>query len=553
MVNLDALVKICTQNIEEELSQSEAQYTERFTDIQDEIGLLTSITSQTPDYDKIVEDAKHVLGNEAKHLKPLCYLIFSLYQLEEHRGLASGLEILAKTLTDKGDDIYPSNKKKRARTSIFEWLRKQLANKIQKHDLSKCDLSILEKIHESCIGIENWMSAYYAENKADFINTFRAYRKAYADRIAAIEQQQAQLNEEQNNPSEFEHQESPAAENVSAQNDKVEIFHFPLDSDDEITEEPEEDIEISNNQQENNQTTTSISQFENASPIQAHQAYLLLLQQTHIPLLSKKLNPDYFQLHRTILWGTGILGSPRIEDRVFQDFYPTEQYQTALTLYSAGEYKKALVDFEKLFFVAPFHFEIQYYQSQCLSKLNQEKQAQTIQNIIAEHLKKLIITKPSLLSLKCAKNLYCASAHVLEWLYDEVIQINLPPASKILNRMLDDDITILAKQLQARIQKTPKILEKISLQLTLATNFKKVGQDEQATKILEKIYETILSKSFIFESYPDLCAQICIELHQSYEKLLEQAHSDTNLIVQKDQLLTIISEYCPDKYQHKVM
>jgi hypothetical protein len=536
MSDLTHIVDNCTKDIKSPLELSEAQYTENFLDIADEIAKLQSITGEKPDYELIVEKSKQLLSEEAKHIKPICYLIFALYQLEKEQGLSAGLEILASSLEQLGDDIYPNKKKKRARAASFEWLRKQLLEEIGSKDISTTPQEQLVKIAEFSKKIKDWMLDYCEDQAVSFFSTFKVYQYALEEKQikqAAKEKEVAQKLKEEAEKKEAKkvakEDEKKSKEKDTEQEALDELFDLP--SIDDISFEDDD-----------NEPAESLNP-ENIYPL-----FLRHLQATHLPFDIDNLQAEVFELHRSLLWGESILSLPNPISRIEESIYPIAEYHTALKLYQEGQFEAALTTFESLFFSTPFHFDIQYYQTQCLLKLADNPHSRKIIIAIRNKLKALLTRNIDLIEQQYPDGPQCASPHVLRWILNDVLTVNASQPNQLLDELIQNDIQGRSpiEQITERYRATHSYREKLSLQLNLALNLKEDGQDNVALNILEQAYKKLTSKALVFELVPQLATQVCIQLWECYNAIEDEKTNDQ--LLRQKQVFSTISKYCPDKF-----
>ena len=113
-----------------------------------EIEKLTALSSTDGEIDwkGIKTSSVAVLAGKSKDLSVAGYLTVALFQLHGFGGLADGIEILHKYLTEDWDGIFPQ--RERARTSAIEWLFNRLPPYVESRPLDPADLPLLPALQE---------------------------------------------------------------------------------------------------------------------------------------------------------------------------------------------------------------------------------------------------------------------------------------------------------------------------------------------------------------------------------------------------------------------
>jgi type VI secretion system protein VasJ len=126
------------------------RYELEFEELQAEIAKLESLKDESVDWEKVVSDSAQVLSSMSKDLLVACYLCHGLYETNGYAGLAAGLTVLRDMVSTYWDDLYPEQKRLRARISAVKWLVDRLGgsipNKVPASDrheavVSSCELA----------------------------------------------------------------------------------------------------------------------------------------------------------------------------------------------------------------------------------------------------------------------------------------------------------------------------------------------------------------------------------------------------------------------------
>jgi type VI secretion system protein VasJ len=104
------------------------RYESEFEELQAEIAKLESLRDESVDWAKVVNDSSLILSTMSKDLLVACYLCHGLYVTSDYPGLAAGLTVLRDMVSTFWDDLYPEQKRMRARVSAVKWLVDRLAD-----------------------------------------------------------------------------------------------------------------------------------------------------------------------------------------------------------------------------------------------------------------------------------------------------------------------------------------------------------------------------------------------------------------------------------------
>jgi predicted component of type VI protein secretion system len=99
----------------------DARYEPLHEAIRGQIALLDAVAGGEVDWDRVRTDAGRLLSTTSKDLLVASYLAFALFKLEGLRGLAIGVQAIARMSDAHWDGMFPPAPRARARVNAIDW------------------------------------------------------------------------------------------------------------------------------------------------------------------------------------------------------------------------------------------------------------------------------------------------------------------------------------------------------------------------------------------------------------------------------------------------
>ncbi len=101
---------------------SSVQYDDDYEAMRAEVQKLDGVEQEPVDWNTVVDTATDILRSRSKHLLVGVYMTLGLFELNDYRGLQTGLTILRDLIATFWDDMEPPLKRKRGRIEAIFWL-----------------------------------------------------------------------------------------------------------------------------------------------------------------------------------------------------------------------------------------------------------------------------------------------------------------------------------------------------------------------------------------------------------------------------------------------
>lgn len=123
MADLDALISLGKDPIPGDSPVgASVQYDDDYEAMRSEVQKLDSVEQEPVDWNTVVDTGTDILRARSKHLLVASYMTLGLFELNDYRGLATGLTIIRDLIATFWDDMEPPLKRKRGRIEAIFWL-----------------------------------------------------------------------------------------------------------------------------------------------------------------------------------------------------------------------------------------------------------------------------------------------------------------------------------------------------------------------------------------------------------------------------------------------
>jgi len=392
------------------------RYDDEFEFIEDELAKQGSLIDRGPvDWEQVTQTAINLLINKSKDLKVSCYLIRALYELENFKGLASGLKINQLLIETFWDELFPS--KERARSNAYEWLVSKFEALFYEVEPNPEQLDCIEQSFEIIQNIELFLNKKLLNN-APALGKFRR----------SIGQFLELLREQKNN----EEQLIQIKPKLTA----------------ELKKASEKTLSPNNNKFDNNSSKNKqTSQTDTHHPANGSESFIAdniivpinniedkdrnkILRQCHEAmrnlakwsLIEKLDSPSAYSMNRFSTW-MGINQLPIHTNNVTPlKPVPKDKLDAYTSLFLSEDYQVLIPQVELSFSKSPFWLDAHRLVAQGLEALNMHESARAVKDYTALFVKRF----PSIVDLKFSDNSNFADSKTRQWISAEVLskQIN---------------------------------------------------------------------------------------------------------------------------------
>jgi type VI secretion system protein VasJ len=215
----DALLLLGENPISKDSPTGESvRYETEFEELQEEMAKLESLRDESIDWEKVIENSTLILTTMSKDFLVASYLCHALFETKGYTGLEAGLTILRDMVNTFWDDMYPEQKRLRARISATKWLVDRLAVNLpkQKPGLDKAEVvdsstklaKEFEQLLEEKLGDDN--------PTGDEVPLWGELHRTLRDHDQTIKQAKAKLEKAAAPPAETESQTTQATQQESS-------------------------------------------------------------------------------------------------------------------------------------------------------------------------------------------------------------------------------------------------------------------------------------------------------------------------------------------------
>lgn len=184
MADLDALILLGKDPIAgDNPAGSSVQYDDDYEAMRSEVQKMDSVEQEPVDWNSVVDTASDILRSRSKHLLVAVYMSLGLFELNDYKGLATGLTIIRDLVATFWDDMEPPLKRKRGRIEAIFWL----AERGGRVALERKPVSDEKEALESCDALMKETGKALAEKLGDEAPTFGDLQRAVQEHLSDFE------------------------------------------------------------------------------------------------------------------------------------------------------------------------------------------------------------------------------------------------------------------------------------------------------------------------------------------------------------------------------